>query len=69
MHNPIAWEKFLATRKIVANKLKGTHMNVGENNPNYGKVWANNGVKQKTFFENEIPIGWTKGRLKKKVEE
>lgn len=30
-----------------------------------GKVWANNGNQQKPFFEDEIPIGWKKGRIKK----
>lgn len=34
-----------------------------------GKVWANNGIEQKPFFENEIPIGWIKGMLKKKKTE
>lgn len=34
-----------------------------EHNPQYGKHWYNNGKIAKTFHPNEVPDGWTKGRV------
>lgn len=32
---------------------------------NVGKLWFNNGVKNKRYFEYEIPFGWNKGMIMK----
>jgi hypothetical protein len=34
----------------------------GKGNPTYGKVRITNGTEERVVFENEIPIGWKRGR-------
>jgi len=37
----------------------------GEDCDSYGKTWYNNGFEQKRFLANKVPIGWSKGTLRK----
>lgn len=35
----------------------------GKNNGMYNKKWYNNGIISKVFLEEEVPLGWKKGRI------
>ena len=60
------------TRKKISESKKGKHLSAetkrklcesmnGEKNHNFGKHWYNNGVIQKTFFDDDVPNGFIKG--------
>lgn len=47
-------------------KRGSTPWNKGKSNPKaQGKCFYNNGTIQKTFYPNDVPVGWVKGRLNK----
>lgn len=67
-----SWNKFIESRKIVSKKLKGSHMNVGKDNPNYGKRWMfiTDGKHNKRQRRDAvIPDGWKRGLTIKKLSE
>lgn len=37
-------------------------------NPALGKCWFNDGTSEGLFFPDEVPEGWTKGRIKKSIK-
>jgi hypothetical protein len=39
---------------------------MGRNNPCYGKIWVNNGIKNLRVYKDEIPDGYVSGRLYKR---
>lgn len=50
---------------IITNSLREKFRiaNAGENNPQYGTMWINNGLHNKKINKfDQIPQGWTKGR-------
>lgn len=72
-----------AARKDMTDKTKKTlSARYGVNNPSQlpshkekckaalkGKKWYNNGIETKAFFADEVPEGWTPGRMKSKRVE
>lgn len=48
---------------------EGNLLMVGENHPNFGKSWFNNGMDEDKFYPDDQPGGWTKGRLEKIKEK
>jgi len=55
-------KKVIEYKYSIERRSKMSDRKKGENNNQYGKHWYNNGIIAKPFFENEVPIGWFKGR-------
>lgn len=52
------------TKRIIGEK---NSKNVGEKNSQFGTMWITNGLENKKMGKNnEIPIGWYRGRISKK---
>jgi hypothetical protein len=66
-NNPMFGKPRTAEQKInQSKKLSGVnHFNFGKSAFNAGKVWVNNGLESKMFAVDNIPAGWSRGRLKK----
>jgi hypothetical protein len=54
-----------AARKKRIDSLRAICHNQGEKNPNFGKIWVNNGSTNKMIKKvDKLPDGWYKGKVK-----
>lgn len=55
-------------KHLDSSKLKMSNAKIGEKNPCFNKIWCNNGIENIRVYENDIPIGFNKGRISFKIQ-
>ena len=63
-HNKIH-RRFLGRHHTLETKEQMRNSHLGKSIPNVkliGRHWYTNGIKEKMFFEEDVPEGWKKGR-------